>query len=242
MKKSIYIAIISALTIFCIIYGSWIHISGFAKDMKSYFPFWNYSEKSETETNSNLPFSMNNVIVDSFQSIDADIKIGSITIETGDNYSYTYSSNKSWLIPEVKVENNKLKISQKGKSNTSMGNNSATIKITVPESALLDKTKVSVDVGELIIKNISTEKLEVEVDVGEAEIKKVTFDKADFDVDIGEINVNGIKDLSSYSIDAKASVGEVMVMGSSGKKYHSSASGNKYIKADVDIGDCRISE
>ena len=55
MKKSIYIAIISAITVFCIIWGSWYHISGFAENLKEKFHMNFSSDKNDPVRSTFLP-------------------------------------------------------------------------------------------------------------------------------------------------------------------------------------------
>lgn len=240
MKKSIYIAIISAVTIFCIIFGSWYHISGFADSIKGKFHMnFNFSsDKDDTIVNT----SENNIKLENFDKIQADIKVGDFKIVKGDSFKYSYSANRTWLVPEIKVKNGTLTIKQAGKSKTNVGMNNASVTITVPENTSFSDLDIAVNVGEVKLSDFFADKIDVDVDVGEIDLKNVDFNKGDFEVDVGDLQIKGVKDPSSYSLDIKCSIGDVNAFGNNGKKIKTDVSGKKYIKADIDIGDCKLSK
>ena len=238
MKKSIYIAIISAITVFCIIWGSWYHISGFAENLKEKFHMNFSSDKNDPIVNK----SESNIILENFDRIEADIKVGDFKIVKGDSFKYSYSANRAWLIPEIKITKGTLSIKQSGKSKTNVGSNNASVTITVPEDTIFSDLDIDVNVGEVNLSDFFADKINVDVNVGEINLKNVDFTKGEFEVDVGDLQVNGVKDPSSYSLDIKCSIGDTNAFGNSGKKIKTDVSDKKYINADIDIGSCELTE
>lgn len=241
MKKSIYIAIISAATIFCIIFGSWYHISGFAETLKGKF-HTNFNFSSDKDDDTFVNSSENNISLESFDKIEANLKVGDFKIVKGDSFKYSYSANRTWLVPEIKVNNGTLSIKQTGKAKTNVGMNNASVTITVPENTNFSDLDIAVNVGEVKLSDFFTDKINVDIDVGEINVKNVDFNKGEFEVDVGDLKISGVNDPSSYSLDIKCSIGDANAFGNTGKKIKTEASGKKYIKADIDIGDCKLSK
>lgn len=240
MKKNIYIAVISSLTVFCIIYGTWINVSGFFNTTKNHIWRGFNNIKIYDTSDSNNGNKNDQMTLEAFSEISININIGEVKIEEGSDYSIKYAVSSNWLIPKFEVSNGILSISQPSKKNKG-GNNNCSITITVPSTCELKKSDIDVDIGDIKISGINSKEIKADVNIGELKIADCEFDSAVVEVDVGDIRISGLHDIESYSYDLKASIGDVKCNGNQKRQYKSTGTDSKkYIRADVDVGDIKI--
>ena len=246
MKKTIYLAVITLITIACVLIGvnEWyggngIHFS-FGKDERKYS-----IEESAT--------------LEAFHSIAVDAAVMDLTIVEGTDYSLDYKGTEKLEIT-YRIEKEELVVIQRKNGNL-IGINNATLILTVPKDAQLEKMNIKVDVGDIDVEGVDVKLLGAESDVGDVTIENAALenvilssDTGDIDVDncsfvmldmssdVGDMEVDSSIDISGYAFDLKTDVGKVEVGdGEYGKKYYQ-AGKNGSITARGDVGDISIND
>lgn len=243
MKRTIYLAVITLITIGCVLYGVFRFSNG-----AGFLALGN--AKYSTEESANL---------EAFNRIAIDAQVMDLIVKEGTDYSLDYHATEN-LTMAYQVNNGKLVVSQK-KKGSMIGNNSAVLTLTVPADTQFERVDVEIDVGDVELKKVKADYIEADVDVGDITInnavleqgvmesdtgdirlKDSSFVKLDISSDVGDIDVDSSIDISGYSYDLKTDVGDVEVYTSDyGKKYvKDGKNGKVYIRADV--GDISVGE
>lgn len=187
MKKTIYLTILSIVTVLCIIWGSVYHIGNWI--FGNLPAHWNLFSDSEGDTS----LKSEELTPDEFHSISIDTNILSVTIQEGDSYQISYACRKK-LVPEITVKDGKLKVKQDDsfQLNSLFKNQSETnsMTITIPSDTKLEDLKINSDIGNITLDGISAQKLELSLDVGNGEVTDCTFDKTDVEADVGNITLS----------------------------------------------------
>ena len=259
MKKNVYLTILTIITVFCIIFGSVYHILGWGfsfLDVLFDLPHFSFDKDSAG------PLSDSGEIeLDDFTSIDADVYVMDLTIESADRASISFSGH-SKLKPKYEVKNGTLFLTQNNFRNM-WGSKKCSVTITVPEDQYCDRFDIQMDVGNIDIMDTDGETLELSADVGDIDITGCSFhnmdiqsDVGDIDVDncdflavnidcsVGDICVNSAAGLSDYYIDLSTSFGDVEY---NGREYHRSYSQNGSVNGQEvvisnDTGDVELSD
>lgn len=221
MKKTIYLAVITLITIGCVIYGvnHWYggNVGVFRSDSK-------YSiEESAT--------------LEAFDSITIDAAVMDLVVKEGSAYALDYRGTQNLLI-SYKVDAGKLFFTQEKKGNV-LDNSSAVMTLTVPAETQLERADIGIDVGAIDMNNLKVNTLEADIDVGNIEVESMFLDEAivnsdtgdvdlnncsftrlEIETDVGDIEVDSSIDISEYTYDLKTDVGVVEVgAGEYGRKY-----------------------
>ncbi len=253
MKKNVYLIIITAITVLCIIGGSLYHLIGLGIQNHRL----SVREVERVEFQSDL---------EAFTSIDATMSVTDLNIQLGNTYSISFSGNKE-IEPQYHVENGVLVITQKdpkptiGINNHSINNNACNTVITIPANAnALDTLTLNCNVGDVDIAGINVDTLKITADVGDIDIDNCTgkeiivngsvgdidLAKNDFlattvSADVGDVDIIVLGSLSDYNLDITADIGEVEVNHKKHKKeYHASAASEYSIKATGSVGDISV--
>lgn len=254
MKKSIYLIILAIITIAAIIFGTNYRFRKFDSDfkdfkegIKSLIEDGDIDFSVDSDDDGDFSFSYdshsekNNIAVrgQEFSKIKMDVKVSSVTIEEGNEYSFRADFNRPSLKPEYTITNGELYVTQKSVHKS--GNNNCHIVITVPRFTQLEKLDVTVNVGELNMRNLSFIEGNITNNVGEIDVKNVTFDNLDVENNVGEIDIYPTADFEEYSLDLETNIGEVHVDGNNHKKqYSSKGTTDKYIRAKTNVGEISI--
>lgn len=267
MKKTIYLIIISVLTIGCIVFGAMYHVRGhegfnfrnwisIGKSFSGDFD-WDFDVDDSESGTISLHLRGNNgedgapgkssvvnrsisEALPSFSSIDLHANVMSITIKYGDNYSLKSNYNREYLKPVWEVKNDVLSVTQNMPKRTS-GNNNCSLTIVIPKNTDLGKVTLKLNVGEIKISDLAGDKLKIKNNVGEISAKDVNFNKIDVENNVGEVNITVVDDLSEYSIDASTDVGALSVDGNNYKRsYSRHVSSKKSIEVKTNVGELRI--
>lgn len=259
MRKNVYLTILTIITVFCIIIGSVYHILGWGFSfLDALFDLPHFSFEKESAG----PLSDSGEIeLDDFTSIDADVYVMDLTIESADRASISFSGH-SKLKPKYEVKNGTLILTQ-GNFRNMWGNKKCSVTVTVPYDQFCDMLDIRMDVGNIDITDIGGETLELSADVGDIDISSCSFhsmdvqsDVGDIDVDhcdflamnidcsVGDICVNSAADLSDYYIDISTSFGDVEY---NDREYHRSFSQNgsangQEVVISNDTGDVELSD
>lgn len=246
MKKTIYLAVITLITILCVLYG----VNEWYGGNVINFSFGNYERNYSIEESTTL---------EAFHSIAVDGVVMDLTIVEGADYSLDYKGTEK-LEMAYRIENQELVVSQRKNGNL-IGVNNAALILTVPKGTQLEKMNIKVDVGDIDVEGIEVAIVGAESDVGDITIENVAMDNAildsdtgDIDVkncsfvmldissDVGDMEVDSSIDISGYAFDLKTDVGEVEVGSRDyGKKYYQ-AGRNGSVTARGDVGDISVND
>lgn len=219
MKKTVYLVILSIITVICIIIGSIYHITGWigsGLNGLSSFITGDGTVSSKYDS-SRKTYSEN---IDAFDQIEIETKVMDITIKTGDTWHLEYDCI-GFLEPDVDVKSGKFRLKQPSSiPRWHRNNNHCDMTLTIPSSATLNNIDITSDVGNITINNTSCKNLTIEADVGditlgtcssgttdlEADVGNITasmseLGKSDIETDTGNIDISGcgFKDIDVYN-------------------------------------------
>lgn len=241
-KKSIYLLVITTITVICIFFGARYHIGGFVNNVKFHWP-WLSTEYVQDDSSDYIPADKQSstIKIEDFNNIDVNLNVGSVEVKSGSEFSIYYNCTHESLRPVFNVKNNCLNITQKYRNKPGVVNRKCDIVIQVPYNTELSEIDIKAAVGEIHLSKINLNTMDLKTDVGEIHIDDSTFAKADLKTDVGEIHINGLQKSEDYSFDLKTDIGEVTVLGRSGRKYSSTGKdSSKYINAKTNIGEINI--
>ncbi|SEI73243.1 Putative adhesin [Lachnospiraceae bacterium A10] len=252
MKKTIYLFVLTVITIAAILVGISIHMGGFSLEFfRIGHWFGNVNSGDEISTSANL---------DEFTTVHLDASALDITLVSGNDFKMEYEGSEK-LRPEVNVDQGVLTVEQKASGHLvrSMGGD---LVITVPEGTAMDTIEMEVSAGDIEVENIlantvklevsagdidvvggSIETIDVDCSAGDVDIEKCEFNNLTTDLSAGDMDVTVTDSVKNYEIEADASLGNVYVDGKKeGASYEQGGSGTKYMKIDVSAGDISIEE
>lgn len=242
--KKIFIGIISVITVFAIIFGTMYHIGG----AFHVFGRWFGDGKTNSESKE----------LDQFDSIYVDSNVAELTIGRGEGYSISIDSSED-IYPEYSVKDSVLTIKQKNNKTVHFNDLDCEVNITIPSGQALDEINITGDVGDIMIKDISSAKTTVLSDVGDInfdscdigvinlsssvgniQLDDCAFTGADIRTDCGDVDIDSTKNLSGWMIDCETDIGEVNINADDeGDDFSQSGSeGNIVVRGDT--GDITI--
>lgn len=251
MKKTIYLFVLTVITIAAILVGISIHLGGFSLEFfRISHWFGNVNSGDEISTSANL---------DEFTTVHLDASALDITLVSGNDFKMEYKGSEK-LRPEVNVDQGVLTVEQKASGH--LVSVSGDLVITVPEGTAMDTIEMEVSAGDIEVENIlantvkldvsagdidvvggTIETIDVECSAGDVDIEKCEFNNLTTDLSAGDMDVTVTDSVKNYEIEAEASLGNVYVDGQKeGASYEQGGSGTKYIKIDVSAGDVSIEE
>lgn len=240
MKKTVYLAVITLITIGCVLFG-------FANGEVS-FPFGIGNSNYSIEESATL---------EAFDRITVDAAVMDLIVKEGSTYELDYRGTKN-LVMSYQVDNGALVVSQK-KNGSMIGNNSAVLTLTVPADTQLESVDIGIDVGDIDLKGMNVNAMDADLDVGDMTIEKTVFDEIvidsdtgdiklnncsfvnlDISCDVGDVKVDSGMDISEYTYDLKTDVGEVEVNAAEyGRKYYKEGEKGKIV-IHGDVGDISV--
>ena len=140
------------------------------------------------------------------KSIKLDLRACSVTFETKDGsglMGVDYSGDKH-LKPEVTFENGKLVATQKGNKSFSFRSyNAPKLTITLGNDVDLESLEMTINAGDINMKNVKGDYLYGDFDAGNIIIKNTTFRKADLEANAGNIQIDD-SDFKTLNIETNA--------------------------------------
>lgn len=249
MKKTIYLSIITIVTIICIIAGSIYHILGYG-----------FRWLGQLSGGAFAPGSVisDQLTVEPFDILSIDSNVMNIKIQTGDDYSVEYKCNERFA-PKIESGNKKLTITQDNKSNHT-NNIICELTIIVPKDAEIDELTADLGVGEididsltiknstfdtgvadLKIKDSSLTSCDIDSGTGDNTITNCSFDTIDIDSGIGDNKISSTGPLDGYSFDLDSGFGDIKINGQSyGDEYSAGKNNNQHINVDGGTGDITV--
>ena len=230
MKK--FVAILGAVTVICIIFGTLIHVGGFFMNIfgKPIFSFGSSAKEAD--------FSQD---YSSVEKIDLDMAMGDVVIQEGSSFNVSYKGHED-LKPEVTQDGDSLKIRQKKNINIkplNLGNIKCTMTVTVPSNASLKELEADLDMGDLKIRKAKAEKITADCKMGDCKVYDSAFESLKGNCDMGNVHVKLTDSADNYGIEAKVDMGDIKIDGhNEGNEYNSK--GDKTMDLKVDMGNITV--
>lgn len=207
MKKGLAITLIICAILFIV--GGVLIVLGIANGGAMFFNI-DYAHH-KVNTSSSKEIISGNEDVDPFTDIEIDVDAAAVTIVKGESYHVDYKlSADAYDKVDIGVESGKLKINAKHKSNYLSLSVSPLpddlkpyIEITVPENAELKDGTITVDAGNIGVKDLSFDNFTVDSDAGKVTLENATIGSSSLDTDAGDIDITG-SDLEKLTIDTDA--------------------------------------
>lgn len=185
-----------------------------------------------------------------------------VSVIFGDSFSISYDKAKY----EVDIEDNTLKVTQIADNaifnfGINFSKSFEAITVTIPESMVIDKLNLYVDIGVIEIENSNFTDAYVEVDIGDISIENCEFENylevvanlgdidledcnivssADFKIDIGDLELDLIGNEDDYSINSKIDIGSFKINGIKSDNESIFGNGDKKINIQIDTGNCDL--
>lgn len=188
MKKTIYLTILTIVTILCVILGSLVHLLGWFSD--HLIPFSFESEGEIMEGSYSPQNNPHNIVVDA--------DLANITIQEGDNYEVEYTCPEKY-VPTIDEEGDTLTISQSVHKINVHDNSDKKIILTIPNH-MVESLSITADMGGIYLDKIEVWDLTLSADMGDIEICDSSFDTADIEADLGQIRLKGDCTITNGSI------------------------------------------
>lgn len=196
MKKTIYLAVLTIVTIVCILFGTFYHVAG---------RIGNFSSGIFVKENGSLKEGSFSDNLDAFLAIQMDIAVAEVIVQNGDGFSIEYEGSEA-LKPQYSVENNTLLIKSKTKRLHLPTSVTGKLVLTIPNQTELTDVVFDVDAGSIVAHNLVAKSMDIDVDAGNVEMYDSSCDKVTVDVDAGNVYwENG----TFLSVEAKADMGNI---------------------------------
>ena len=200
MGRKIYLGIIYSITALCMIFGACFHVFNFVEN-SIFNDFFGKVSGNGSQVQKEEALS-------SFDNMNLDLSVMSVTIYKGDSYKISYNCSEKF-VPKYEVKDGTLYVTQDDLhlNLTDVNNPKCSLTITVPTDSLSDLT-AQVDVGDLLLKDITLSNLDISADVGDLDITNVTTENCTIQADVGDVNLKDIE-MKTGTIDAN--VGDIEI-------------------------------
>lgn len=225
MMKKIYLALITLITIGCMIFGLLLHIGRLNLPVIHLGNIFGFNDQNSPKIDVNEGF-------DDVSSIYINCALSRVTFKSGNDSKVVVSyRGRENLKPSWELKDGSLNITQKS-HNELNGNNENYLDITFPagvsyEDIVLDldlgnveiadltaeKIDISADLGNIEGRKISAKEMTVDADLGNVELYNASFTDLDVSADMGNVTVQSVNDISGYDVHAKVSLGNLNING-----------------------------
>ena len=224
MKRNIYLIVITILTVVLIIAGlTW----RFAPVSWISFPWTDSKEASASRAKVTRIWEEGEL--GECRELVVSVDISDITLVAGDHGSVSFEGREK-LLPEVKSDNGRWTVTQKGKEVEFIGKHNlqdSKLVVTIPEGQIPEMVDFDADAGDLNVKGMTLQNLSIHGDAGDIDLEDLQIQTLDLEVNAGDIDiVNTAFTEGTLDVDA----GDLLVKNSS----FSSLTG------DFDMGDVEI--
>ncbi len=186
MKKNVYLAVITVVTIILIIVGVAWNLSPLAGISLP----WQHSENKEAEKGTKVTKVWDEQELGDCNAVNIELSAADLKMEKGDRCEIRFEGNEK-LMPEVKAENGYWTLTQKQKRIVNFHDlsDSNRIVITVPEGIVPELVKVDVDAGDLKIQGIQVQTMDIQADAGDIDLEGTGTQNLKLDLDAGDIDI-----------------------------------------------------
>ncbi len=192
MKRSVWITIITIITVCCVIGGTFYHI------FRRGASLFGHGEMGQTSLE-----------LDAFHVVKVDANLMDVTVTVGDQF-YLDSEYTDGLEPLYEVKNGTLTIKQRTYNRWGINNAECSLSLTVPAQEVVDLIDVHTALGNINLEGISASECELLSNLGNCTLKKCSFAEADLTTNMGEISVN---DTSLGEAEVDNDMGEIALDG-----------------------------
>lgn len=262
MKRTTYLIIIAAVTIFCIIFGAFINLRYAGRGWKSArkairnsfkyeYDYDDYDDDTDLDfddydLDDDDDFEDNTTAFDSetlekFDTISIEGSVLAVEISRGNSYSIgsRYTSNR--LKPEFSLKNGRLYIVQHAGKRKMVGNHKCNIKITVPYGVTIDKLDIDLNVGAVQLSGFDVKSASIHTDVGAISVEQLDFDDMYIKSDVGAVAIELLQDSNAYQINANSDLGGITIDGNAVKRrYSQKGTNNKRLRIKTNVGGIEI--
>ena len=259
MKRSVWITIITIITICCVIGGTFYHVFRHGIGLFGHGGTENISLEPEA-----------------FDMIKVDVNLMDVTILAGEQF-YLNCEYSDGLEPVYEVKNKTLTIKQRAYSSKWGVNNAhCSLSLTIPtqmnsidvhtalgninlegisasECSLLSnlgnctlkkcsfvESDLTTNLGEISVRDTSLGRAKVKNDMGEISLDTCTFGDLGITASMGSVSVDAAQDLDGYDMELEADLGSVHVNNSNeGTKYHQKGDAGE-LEIDTSMGSIRV--
>ncbi|MDE7415127.1 MAG: DUF4097 domain-containing protein [Lachnospiraceae bacterium] len=169
MKRSVWITIISIITVCCVIGGTFYHIFRHGTGL--------FGHGGTTSTSSDL---------EAFDVINVDADLMDVTITAGERF-YLSCEYSSGMEPVYEIKNGTLTIKQRAYKKWGVNNAECSLSLTIPTQ--MDSIDVHTALGNIYLEGISASECELLSNLGNCTLKKCSFVESDLTTNLGEISV-----------------------------------------------------
>ena len=262
MNKKIFLIVLTVITIFCIVFGTFHHLGISTKGYSSvsssirnglrhgkfnfHFDDDDFDEDDADDWDGfdfedDDPKTFDSETISEFRELDVKLKVGGIKIERGNKWEIKSKYSNSLLKPAYSLKNGKLSITQAANNKRSVGNNKCNIVITVPFGTELEKLTIDVNVGAVELGGFDIKKGSIDTNVGAIEITNMGFKDLDLDSDVGAIAIELIEPLENYNITINSDLGGIVVNEKNEKRHFSQkSSSDKHLRIDTNVGGIEV--
>lgn len=258
MKRSVWITIITIITVCCVIGGTFYHI------FRHGTGFFGHGGTGKTSLE-----------LEAFNVVKVDANLMDVTVTAGDQF-YLDCEYTDGLEPLYEVKNGTLTIKQRAYHTWGVHNAECSLSLTIPEQ--MDSIDVHTALGNIRLEGISASECELLSNLGNCTLKKCSFAESDLTTNLGEISVSdtslgeaemnndmgeieldactfgdlsitaamgsvtvdAAQGLDGYEMDLEADMGSVYVNNrSEGTKYHQSGK-DKELEIETSMGSIRL--
>lgn len=192
MKRKIYLIIIYAVTVLCVIFGC----VRFIGDGVSFSAGGGSAKTTGQGT------------LESFDRVSSQTVSLDLTIKEGNSFSYAYTVNKNASEPEIYVKDGALYITQKKSgAHTFFGITDGTgIVITVPEGTAIKKAEAEQTSGDISIDGVDVGECRLNTASGDVFLSNIRSDSITTDLTSGDLDLDGC---TVGSLEANSASGDI---------------------------------
>ena len=233
MKKAIFIVVLVAITLSCIVYGINRHVG----NIKDIIPADFDAEDKDSWGKNFISESFSDV-----SAIEINAAIMELRLREGSAFKVEGSFDREHLKPEISVKNGTLQVIQKGKKRTfGPGTHQCKVVVTIPRDASLNAVYINSNVGDIELKDFTAKTVSINLNVGEIDVNKVHFENFTCENNVGKVEVDPDGSIDDYAITASTDVGDVRIDGHSYKRsYNQRGTGSKTISVNTNVGEVNI--
>lgn len=168
MRRSVWIALITVVTVCCVAGGTFYHVFRFGS-----------GKVNDVSTG-----------LEDFDAVSVDASLMEVTVTAGERF-YLSGEYTDGLEPVYEIKNGTLTIRQRAyRNNWGVNNARCSLTLTIPEQAAMDVVDVHTALGNIRLEGILASKCELQSNLGNCVIKKCSFGESDFTTNLGEITVS----------------------------------------------------
>ena len=235
MLRRTYLLAITAITVACILLGSYLHLGGGLRRL---------SPRGKEPAGTVSSLEKETVVEEGFTKIRMDVGVMDIVIKNSDRYAVTRDFSEEKLLPAVKTEGDTLIVSQSSKLADQITlkdlSGAAKSKLVIETAGPCEEIWIDLGVGDIELRELRSERLELDSGVGDVRLSDSDFDHIDIDGGTGDVKITGLKDLDRFSLSLDTGVGDIKIQGEHYPTEYQRKEGDRSMKIDLGVGDLTI--